>query len=205
MRRWLHWRVVIASLLGVACGAAAALWIAGAFRKTGAEPVARKDTGKAYVVVRVYWRYVDGSSPQLESEPAGAGFPLKVFADRAAAAAHCRELERAARAKCGCPFSFGRDGVPSLPSLDDYTTTPTGAFLDWLEDQGLEPPAGQRAAWEASRQRPASGDFQKDSWDAWVRWWVDNAGQWDADLRERVWDKLDRVRFFEVVEVESDG
>jgi hypothetical protein len=33
---------------------------------------------------------------------------------------------------------------------------------------------------------------------------VDNAGQWDAGLRERVWDMLDRVRFFEVVEVEFD-
>jgi hypothetical protein len=166
--------------------------------------VTKGTAGKAYVVVRVYWRYVDRSSPHLESEPAGAGFPLKVFADRAAADAHCRELDRAARAKCGCPFVFGRDGVPSLPSLDDYTTTPTEVFFDWLEGQGLEPPAGQRAAWEAYRQRPPSGDFNQDSWYAWVGWWVDNAGGWDAGLRERVWDMLDRVRFYEVVEVDLE-
>src|SRR5262249_17780320 len=133
-----------------------------------------------------------------------AGFPEKVFADRAAADAHCWELERAAREEHGRPFPFGRDGVPSLPSLDDYTTTPTGVFLDWLEAQGLDLPAGQRDAWEAYQQRSPTGEFDEDSYAAWVGWWVDNAGQWDADLRERVWDKLDRVRFFEVVEVESD-
>jgi hypothetical protein len=167
--------------------------------------VTKGTAGKAFVVVRVHWRYVDNTCPYLESEPAGAGFPQKVFADRAAADAHCRELELAARVENGNPFPFGRDGVPSLPSLDDYTTTPTGVFLDWLETQGLDLPAGQRAAWEESQQRPMTGAFDEDSYAAWVGWWADNADQWDADLRERVWDKLDRVRFFEVVEVESDG
>jgi hypothetical protein len=128
-----------------------------------------------------------------------------VFADRAEADAHCRKLERAAREEHGNPFPFGRDGVCSLPSLDDYTTTPTGVLLDWLEDQGLDPPAGQRAAWEASRQRPQTGALDEDSYAAWLTWWTDNAGQWDAGLRERVWDKLGRVRFFEVVEVEFEG
>jgi hypothetical protein len=164
-----------------------------------------RGTGKkVYVVVRVYWRWVDSRSPHLESEPAGAGFPQKVFADRAAADAHCRALELPARAEHGMPFPFGRDSVSNLPSLDDYTTTPTGVFLDWLEDQGIDPPAGQRAAWEAFQHRPRTGDFDEESYAAWVAWWGDNAGQWDADLREQVWDKLDRVRFFEVIEVESD-
>jgi hypothetical protein len=167
--------------------------------------VTKRNAGWVSVVVRVCWRFVSNSSPYLESEPPGAGFPQRVFADRAAADAHCRELESAAREEHGTPFPFGRDGVCSLPSLDDYTTTPTGVFLDWLEDQGLDPPAGQRAAWEASQQRPQTGAFDEDSYAAWLTWWADNAGLGDTDLRERVWDKLDRVRFFEVVEVEFEG
>jgi hypothetical protein len=83
---------------------------------------------------------------------------------------------------------------------------PTGEFIDWLEAEGLEPPAGQRAAWLAweAQKHNSPRRYDPESYKAWWEWWHDNSRQWPAEQRERVWDRLDRVRFYDVVEVEAE-
>jgi hypothetical protein len=71
-----------------------------------------RQTKKAYVVQRVRWVYRDRSEPLLRDEE-GAGVPVKVFADRDRAEAHCRLLHRRA-AKKAIPFEHGcRSGTPT--------------------------------------------------------------------------------------------
>jgi hypothetical protein len=194
--------VVIAAAAGLACGAAAALWLARGWRSE--EPAAPK-AGKAYVVQRVPWQYVDRSEPMRDPEPGGAGFPLKVFSDRAAAEAYRRPLEREAR-QGENPFNYGRYPGGSFPSLADHTSMPTGEFIAWLEAEGLEPPAGQRQAWLAweAQKQSHPGRYDEGSYKAWWEWWHENSGRWPAEQRERVWDRLDRVRFYDVVEVDAE-
>jgi hypothetical protein len=191
MTRGSLFRVVLALALGVALGAALVVVIRGR-----AAPAPR------YVVQKVYWHYADRSIPYVESEPGGAGFPQAVYADRAAADAACRDLDLKGREDAGNPFLHGRGVGRSYPSLADYTSTPTGEFLDWLQAEGIPPPVGQREAWELYEKAPAGRRrFSPESHGAWWSWWEDNSGRWPPDRRARVWDKLDRVRFYEVVEV----
>jgi hypothetical protein len=185
-------RVVVALALGFAVGAVSAVLVRG----RAAPPEAR------YLVQKVYWHSVDRAVPLVESDPPGAGYPQKVYADRAAAGAGCRALERQAREEVGNPFQHGRGWGRSFPSLADYTSTPTGEFLDWLAAEGITPPAGQREAWEAFQKLPEGRRrFSPESHGAWWSWGEDNSGRWAPEQREKVWDKLDRVRFYEVVEV----
>ncbi|MBY0460726.1 MAG: hypothetical protein K2V38_25690 [Gemmataceae bacterium] len=58
---------------------------------------------------------------------------------------------------------------------------PEPVFRDWVRDAGLEPPAG-------------------DSLAEWVAWWKDGHAAWSEEQVWRVWQGLDRVRFFEVFE-----
>jgi hypothetical protein len=186
-------RVVVALALGLALGSVLAVVVRG-------RPAPPPD--RLYVVQKVYWHYGDRSIPFVESDPAGAGFPQAVYTDRAAADADCRALDQKARADIGNPFQYGRGVGRSYPSLADYTSTPTGEFLDWLQAQGIAPPVGQREAWDAHQKAPeARRRFSQESHGAWWSWWEDNSGRWPPEQRERVWDKLDRVRFYEVVEV----
>src|SRR5262245_18973237 len=97
MGRWLSWRVVLAGILGTACGAAVGFWLAAVLRDHSGEGMAKRKADKAFVVKEIHWEYVDRSEPLQESESGGAGFPRKVFADRAAADAFCRKLNRTAR------------------------------------------------------------------------------------------------------------
>lgn len=165
---------------------------------------APKQPGKVYVVQKLHWEYADRAVPYHEPDTPGAGLPQRAFADRARAEASCRARNLAARAEAGNPFPFGRRWGHSFPSLHDYTSTPTGEFFDWLAREGIEPPAGQREAWEAWRQKPESArQFEQRSYDAWWGWWNDAPG-WTAERRAKVWEKLDRVRFYEVIEVDAE-
>lgn len=207
MGRWLHWQVVVVLVAGIACGALAALWVGGAHRQPMEDNVARKAGTKVYIVRKLYWHYRDRSEPFQESDPPGAGFPEKVFGDRAAAEAYRRDREREER-KGRCPFEHGRGDGPSFPSLDRVTSTPTGEFIGWLAAEGLNPPPEQLAAWEADQRRSASArgwDPRSDSFRAWWSWWDANLrGREGEPVCDRVWDKLDQVRFFEVVETEVE-
>lgn len=159
---------------------------------------------KAYVVQKVYWHYRDRSEPYLESEPSGAGFPEKVFLDRGLADAYRAQREREER-KGRCPFEHGRGWGHSFPSLADFTNMPTGEFIDWLEAEGLEPPPGQRAAWEAWQRLPSNArHFDHASYTAWWTWWDSRFRSREGEpICDRIWEKLDKVRLLEVVEVEG--
>jgi hypothetical protein len=61
------------------------------------------------------------------------------------------------------------------------TAFPEGVFRDWLSDVALAPPDGATL-----------GD--------WAQWWADGSAAWPAEHRARVWEGLDRVRFFETIE-----
>jgi hypothetical protein len=166
------------------------------------DPAARK-SGKLYVVQRLLWIYDDRSVPLRESEPADAGFPVRAFASREEAEEHCRGLNLAA-AEANQPFQHGRRWGQSFPSLDDFTSMSTGDFFAWLEQEGIEPPEGQKAAWQKWTNEPeASRRFNSDSYAAWQSWW-DGPSVLTDGQRARILEKLDKVRYYEVVEVEAD-
>lgn len=191
-----------ALLIGVAV-ATIAIAADGSTQPAAAAPEAAvvRNKARVYIVQKVYWAYVDRAEPMRESEPGGAGFPQQVFADRAAALVDCWNRNQAARNEHGNPFPYGRGWGHSFPSLADYTSTPTGEFLDWLESEGLALPPGQRAGWEAyQRQAEVARRYDPQSYSAWWQWWNDYAARLPVGQRARIWDKLDRVRFYEVVE-----
>src|SRR5262249_46321262 len=119
---------------------------------------------------------------------------------------YCRKLQRKEQEEQKAvinPFAYGG----SFPALDDFTSTPTAEFIAWLEQQGLQPPDGERQRWQQWQSGPqVVGGYDQDSqesYDCWWFWWHDNAPTWDGELRRRVWERLDKVRLFEVVEVEQ--
>lgn len=160
-----------------------------------------KSSARVYVVQRIDWRYRDRSMPYERPDAPGSGTPVKAFTDRARADAHCRKLEVAARQdRDVCPFEYGR----SYPSLDGVTSRPTDQVIDWLSEQGLNPPAGQKEAWQADRKlgrRAIRPDY--DSYREWVTWWSENARNWTQAQFDAVWEVFDRVHFFEVVAVKG--
>lgn len=62
------------------------------------------------------------------------------------------------------------------------TAFPEGVFRDWLSDVALAPPPEGATLGE------------------WAQWWADAHAAWPAEHRARVWEGLDRVRFFETIE-----
>jgi hypothetical protein len=160
------------------------------------QAMASRKRPKTYVVQRVEWRYVDRSLPLERAE--GAGAPVKVFADRKEAEAYCRKVQRKERRAVN-PFAYGS----SFPGLDDFTSMPTDEFIASLEHSGIRPPTGQLQQWQQWQTGPAIGEFDQESYDSWWGWWRDSAASWDRKLLDRVWDRLDKVRLFEVVEVEG--
>jgi hypothetical protein len=66
------------------------------------------------------------------------------------------------------------------------------AFLAFIRAQGLTPPADY----------PGGEDDL--AW-AWGEWWEEHILAWDKGLVERLWDVLDGLRFYEVVEVPWDN
>lgn len=96
------------------------------------------------------------------------------FDDPDAAAADRFAREQRVRDKHN-PFSFG-------PVLHYLTTFPLGVFRDWLMDDGIEPPEGLGT--EA---------------DLWRLWWDEATPQLSRGQRERVWEGLNRVRFYDVI------
>jgi hypothetical protein len=102
--------------------------------------------------------------------------PVATFAERDAAEADCAERERQARARVN---PFRRGGA----SLADLTSLEPAVWHDWLLDAGVAPPA-------------PGPDGVTD----WGQWWDAEQGRWDELQRARVWQGLDRMRFFAVVE-----
>ena len=105
-----------------------------------------------------------------------ASYPVASFATHAAAEAERRRLERKAR-KGVNPFAMGG------PALFYQTSLDAGRLNDFLLDHGVKPPA-----------RPEAGHA------AWLEWWKAKHKGMSAAEREVVWQALDKVRFYEVVE-----
>ena len=112
---------------------------------------------------------------------------LAAFADPAEAEAYRqhRESTRALPANRVCPFHCGQ----SL-KLEEVTSLPEPVFLDWLLDAGLTPPPEVATPTGPRRY--------------WVPWWAQNLPHMTEAQQAKVWQAMDRVPFFEVVETELE-
>lgn len=130
-----------------------------------------------YTVRRIGWFQPPHGDPYTRRVPGAA--PVASFDTFDGAEMHRRELEADERAGEN-PFRFGGASVFFQSSLD-------GPRLhDWLMDEGIEPPA--------SALRHAD----------WRLWWDAFAHTWSSGQLAHAWAGLDKVRFYEVVENESD-
>src|SRR5262249_21698134 len=118
------------------------------------------------------------------------GKAVKVFVDRDRAHAFCRDLNRRKRAGVN-PFRCQPE--PTAGSyLDQYASKGEDALLAFVRSEGLTPPV---------RDPDPSTDYRGLYGEPWVIWWDKHREGWDDSLAERLWDALDRFRFYEVVEV----
>jgi hypothetical protein len=101
-------------------------------------------------------------------------FRLASFDSAEKAEADRARREESARRRLN-PFQCGDE-------LSDLTSYPETVFLDWVQDAGLTPP-------EAAQGK-------RD----WAAWWDEAAPKAGADQRARIWQAMDRVRFYHVVE-----
>jgi hypothetical protein len=125
-----------------------------------------------FVVERRNWRRAGSGWVQLPGRIA-----LQSFGTADEAEAERRDREAETRRRVGNPFRCG----PALPYL---TSFPEPVFLDWLLDAGLVSP------------EPDAASGRRD----WAAWWEAGCGRWSDVRRARVWDGLDKVRFFDVTE-----
>jgi hypothetical protein len=97
---------------------------------------------------------------------------LRSFADAGEAAKACREMNQKVRARVN-PFRCGG------PTLRNQTGLDADRLHDWAIDQGLTP--------------PEAGD--------WAAWWDEQSPKMTELQRDGMWQALDRLRFYEVVEL----
>jgi hypothetical protein len=150
--------------------------------------VARALPQKVFVVQELNWRFTARGEPDVLDE-GRPGKPVKVFVDRDRADAFCRDLERQKRGVN--PFRYQPDPTDGT-YLDQYATRGEDALLAFVRSEGLTPPI---------RDSDPSRNYHGLNGEPWVIWWDEHCQGWDDRLRERLWDALDRVRFYEVVEV----
>jgi hypothetical protein len=128
-----------------------------------------------YIVRRFNWRFLQQTADGSWYVRLPGATLVAAFDSPDDAETYRWEREQAIRRRVN-PFRCGTD-------LTDLTHLPAYAFKDYLLDDDV---------------RPAKGDsFAQVRWD---KWWDRNACLWNEDRRQRVWDVLDRVRFFEVSE-----
>lgn len=123
-----------------------------------------------FVVRRLNWRPAGDAFIRLPGETRLASFDTF---DDAEADRIRREHEVRGRVN---PFRCGT-------AFHTLTTLPEPVFADWVADAGLTPP-----------ERPAVGFVD------WAAWWAAGHATWTEEQRARVWDGLNHVRFFEVIE-----
>jgi hypothetical protein len=151
--------------------------------------MARTAVQKVYVVQKLHWRFTDRSDP-LVLDPGPPGTPVKAFVDRDRATAFSRGRNRRKRANEN-PFDYWPEPPDESGSyLDQYATMGEESFLTLLGSESLKPPA-------IDPDKPWGGGWEED----WAEWWEEHRRGWDNRLAGRLWDALDRVRFYEVVEV----
>jgi hypothetical protein len=176
MKRWYVYFGTAALLAGVLL-VAAGFWLGWASRPE--ESMARSTPRTIYVVQEFSWRVRSSSSPGVQDDER-SGRPVLAFSDRARTDAHCQQLNLQKRATTN-PFYY-------IPKGADYTSMDPASFLAFLRAEGLTPPT----------------DFFPDDaltiW-TWALWWDEHRSKWDERLVERIWNALDRLSFYEVLEV----
>jgi hypothetical protein len=139
--------------------------------------MARFDEQTLYLVQEVWWPLDEESeSPHgrwLCIDPA-FGKPCLACTSREAALAEADRRERHERADLN-PFCYGH-------STEERTSMPEEVLCDWLTDAGIEPPG-------------------IDEDDDWADWWASIADELTGQQRDNVWEALDLVRFYRVVEL----
>lgn len=125
-----------------------------------------------FVVERLNWRRASGDTfYRYPGQTRIASFDTVEKAE-----AHRRELESVARAAVN-PF------LGTLAPPADQTSLPEDVLCDWLTDQDIDPPATSKSG---ARN--------------WAKWWPEANESWTDEERAAVWDRLDRVIFYRVVE-----
>lgn len=138
-----------------------------------------KKKAALFLVEEVCWAAIDADDPEAwHAEgrvcvylPTGGGVPRAAFDSERAAELDALEREKGKR-EARNPFLFGE-------AWADWTSMEPGPFLDWLRDHGIEPPAGRDP-------------------EDWRAWYAEASGAWGEVARAKVWEALDRVRFFRV-------
>jgi hypothetical protein len=145
----------------------------------------------AYLVQQINWDYNDeyyfrwdGEAGELGDGEPDALSPLQTFLRRTKAETYWRKLEERARGKQN-PFDYGALGG----DLDDYSNLSPAEFRDRLRAVRLTPPSFG----ENGRLR-----------DSLSEWWEREAPDMTPEQRSAVWDVLDRVRFYEIVQTTLD-
>ncbi len=141
----------------------------------------------AYVVQQVHWEYndeyyyrLDGETGELGDGDEGGPAPQRTFLSRKKAEAWWRRREEEAR-EDQSPFDYGALGG----DLEDYSSLSPAEFLDRMRAFGVSPPSFSE-----------NGRLPDSLWE----WWEREVAGMTAEQRSAVWDALDRVRFYEIVE-----
>lgn len=125
-------------------------------------------------VRRHHWRKLT-TDPEPRYVRLPGAVSVAAFDDRHEAEADCWRRELAVRERVN-PFHCGLD-------LADLTHLPAYAFKDYLLDDSVRP-----AKYDSTAQI------------RWDKWWEKNSPAWNFDRTGRIWEVLDKVRFFEVAE-----
>ena len=136
-----------------------------------------------YVVHRIAWveRYGGGKyqvTRESRDQPKRIqGRPVAAFTDREQAEAFLREQEvRITEGKDPCEYGEDPGGMTSIDDED--------VFADVMLDLGLTPP-----------------EMEEDSFRDWGGWWAELGPKLTPEQRAGLWRHLDRVHFFQIVEV----
>jgi hypothetical protein len=125
---------------------------------------------------------------------------LQAFANREAAEAFRADRERGLPVP---PVDF--NPLRYVRDLGRVTSLDEPRLRDWLMDAGLTPPEPPAPRLPTVLDavlhwfRPAAPDHSY-----WEAWWDDQSPRWTDSQRQHVWQALDRVPRFAVVEVEWD-
>ena len=131
-----------------------------------------------WLVRRFHWRRFS-TLPETRYVRLPGAVTVAEFGDREEAEADRWRRELAVRERVN-PFHCGFD-------LADCTHLPNYAFKDFLLDDSV---------------RPAKYDSYARV--NWGKWWDTYSPGWNFDRRNRIWEALDKVRFFEVVGRETN-
>jgi hypothetical protein len=134
-----------------------------------------------YLVVRRTW--FDRACVFEGYEYGEGGTPVASFSRREDAAALRDQLERETRAQVAVPFRLGED-IPALSSLAEEE------FCVRVQGLGLTPPKAHHPFYESYTCR------------YWAAWYDALAGSLTSEQKAGLWALLDRVRSYQVTEIE---